>query len=125
MSDKIEPALTAEEWGMRAFWRSKHMVDVDHLDGGLCVRVNAGGGNPDRGIGTIPPEEIPALIAIANAVLPDSDRRKITRETIELLRAAGDRLPGKFANSPDPDEQGLAIHALAVALESYLPPTDG
>lgn len=118
MSDKVEPALSAEEWRLRAFWRSKHMVDEDTLDGGLTVRVNAGGGNPGRGIGTIPVEEIPALIALANDAIPDSDRRKITREKIRLLRDRA--FIAKRVNDATSKEADAELMALADALESYL-----
>lgn len=66
-------------------------------------------------------DELPQVIAFANAALPDSDPRKITRETVATLRnhayysKHGDA-HGRLAMTAD------ALAALADALESYLPP---
>jgi hypothetical protein len=61
----------------------------------------------------------PKLIALANAALPDSDRRKITREKLATIRLALDLLPRA-------DDEDVMAHQAANefvdGLESYLPP---
>lgn len=58
-------------------------------------------------VGALPesPDDLAAVIGFANAALPDSDPRKITRKHVELLR-----------------ETVAPLRAFADALESYLPP---
>lgn len=66
-------------------------------------------------------DDYPRLIAVANAALPDSDPRKITRAMVVELRkrALGHPLGyGEWSkNPPDPE-----LTKIADALESYLPP---
>jgi hypothetical protein len=59
--------------------------------------------------------ELPRLIALANAALPDNDPRKITRERLGLLA---------YANGRDELSQGEweEVKAFVAALQSYLPP---
>lgn len=63
-----------------------------------------------------------ALIAVANAALPDSDPRKFTRATIAMLRRKAD----VFHPTPESPMLGrmrdTELDAFADALESYLPP---
>jgi hypothetical protein len=66
----------------------------------------------------LPIESATAYIAIANAALPDSDPRKITREKIALLR-----IPHLSTVDGDPAAYPTEeLAAFADALESYLPP---
>ena len=65
MTEPIEPALTPAEW------RKFNPRDIHTLD--IVER----------------PE---ILVAIGNFALPDSDPRKITRETVKRLRALADHL---------------------------------
>jgi hypothetical protein len=103
-SDRIEPALSASDW---AFPRVTLAVD---------------GGSPYEMLG---PEDfarnatdLPALIALANAALPDSDLRKIRHHWISWLREEADILKRGGAGA------GALIAAeIADALESYLPPS--
>lgn len=64
MSEKIEPALTAELWEAVRLSR----------DGALAMVVHSGGKYPA------------SAIAILNDLLPDSDPRKITRRMVEIIR---------------------------------------
>lgn len=97
MSEKIEPALSEEEWEDVLRIVSVHGPD------GLALAV----GYEDC-IG--PNEEARAYsIAINNAALPDDDRRKITREMVNDLRRID-------------SEEYPPLSRIADALESYLPP---
>jgi hypothetical protein len=102
---KIEPALSAEQW-------ADLLTCIGYIDWGtgiVDVVVNS-------------PAE---LIAVANAALPDSDPRKITRGKIELLRGLVEFAAGAY-DSPalQKETQAEADKAYLVldALESYLPP---
>lgn len=121
MTDKIEPALSAEEWKKardegathhdECFWLdNRFSVSASLYDGELIIATENG-----NSVGSI--DRPAALIALANAALPDSDRRKITREKIAVIRqCAFDNLPylaGAVAK---------AMVEFADALESYLPP---
>lgn len=103
MSDtpKIDPALTPEEWTeMRG---AGDLIGRPYYYSGIVQR-SAIAGMPEMGI------------ALLNDLLPDDDRRKITRAWVEALRAVTqhnpDTLPG----------YGVPLRQLADALESYLPP---
>jgi hypothetical protein len=93
MSEKIEPALTPEQW------KIAHTGAID-----VCGLYYQGDGA--------------MAIAIINAELPDTDPRKITREWIQHLRTASDRVE-------DLEGDGTvwrALDRIADALQSYLPP---
>ena len=113
MTDRIEPALTAEEWEEHGGDTVDGYIDWDVM----IVDVNAHHA-PDRS------RFIPGLIALANDALKPDDKRKITRETVAMLRRAG--APSNLLNDPyesDPVSPYAAeLNALAAALASYLPP---
>lgn len=90
MSEEIEPALTADDWA-----RELSVADLH------------------------PFLDTEKIIAVANAALPDSDPRKITRERIALLRVElGWAENAEYSNDPE-------ARRFLDALESYLPPTEG
>ena len=102
MSEKIGSALTDIEW----------------------EEVSAGLWPLDARVGA-ELVSLPQAIAIANAALPDTDPRKITRDWVIALRAEAERgrradvrgdNAGFSAIDPDTADQ------IANALESYLPP---
>lgn len=96
MSEKIEPALTSQQW-----------AEVESYDGPLFY---------DEAIQNCPPESLPYLIALANAALPDSDPRKITREKVDALRIT-------LLNKGSAFGKGFGlVNQIADALSSYLPP---
>jgi hypothetical protein len=99
MTDRIEPALTAEEWAKRV-----GVYGWDYGSGFIVDRPHA-------------------IIAVLNAALPDADPRKITRKHIAMLREAGrqrDSLSPPYLDITLDDAAELL--AFADALESYLPP---
>jgi hypothetical protein len=112
MSEKIEPALSAEEWKAGRFGDQSQFVEISGV-GDLDVA------NEDRYSGQV--VDAVKVIALANAALPDSDPRKITREKILLVRSAIVHEPYAGSSSPNPDG-AAALQAFADALESYLPP---
>lgn len=101
MTEKIPPALSPEEWAEPA-----NVGYFDWPNGIVDVSSDT------------PPDRLPAqIIALANAALPDSDARKITREKIKMLRDyAADitRIGG--------GRHGGELDHLADELEAYLPP---
>lgn len=103
MTDKIEPALTPEEW--------RDALSEDMRDG-LAYEVSYLWGR----------ERPHAAIAIANAALPDSDPRKLAREMVRYLLEIA-----RFCESVSEERTGeiepeTKLRDIAAALESYLPP---
>jgi hypothetical protein len=120
--DRIEPALSAEEWALSAKMDHDTAGDVgvrvDEVERGVLeLTVDVPG---EFSIG-VPARLLPATIALANAALKDDDKRKITRAMVADLReaaashAAYDSLP-QFA------ALAARVSRFADALESYLPP---
>lgn len=128
MTDKPEPVLSAEEWDAvlgEAYTVSGSIhldYDVTHYEGLERIReVRHRVADPA------------AVIAIHNNRLPDSDRRKITREWVTMLRAAAvaarnddhyfARELGEEEWTPGREVRIAArCEAIADALASYLPP---
>jgi hypothetical protein len=96
MSEKIEPVLTEEEWALGPGVADLHPV----FDGAK-------------------------IIAVANARLPESDPRKITREKIAAMRLVFDQWdgcgPGEYLGDR---EEYTSLERFLDALESYLPPSN-
>lgn len=101
MTDRLDPALSAEEW--REFQRDlQHGLEIGLLPDGVGYEV----------------AHCAYYIAVNNAALPDTDPRKITREWVTFLR---EQAVGAFSS----DYRGAdaaEFTAMADALESYLPP---
>ena len=137
MSEMIAPALSADEW-------LGHPVDVGvglvklYLDDDsthATADTEALGYGPRylRAIWKSARDEqtlshMPAIIALANAALPDDDPRKLTRAKVGMLRVVADVLE---ALTHDTDVRAAGVERLmavaylrdhANALESYLPP---
>lgn len=106
MSEKIEPALTPEEWAK---------VVAEHTEtpfsAPTSIYYDLIGGNPDG---------CAEIIALNNFVLPHDDPRKITREKLKVMRAAADSIKDEFGIGHD--DEYSTLYSLADALESYLPP---
>lgn len=101
---KIEPALTPEEW------RELRAGKLDLYDTFVSAASDA---------------DTVKLIAALNDDLPDSDRRKITREKIGVIRLACIALDtDEKAFDVDNSPYVRALVAFADALESYLPPPE-
>ena len=60
-----------------------------------------------------------AAMAVANDALSDDDPRKITREKIEMIRAAANSVADEVVEG---SHRVTDLRAFADALESYLPP---
>lgn len=101
MSEKIEPALSAEEWATA--------LEPDSRDA-LAYEVTYLWGR-SRPAGAI---------AIANTALPDSDPRKITREMVDEVRRVASAINPSAADA-DGEESVRSLARIADALESYLP----
>lgn len=130
MTDKIEPALTAEQWSDLARDalilgdpQDKHSPRIVADEEGLSVQ-------DDWGEATGAP--LPAVIAIANAALPDTDPRKITREKVAAMRQAADEFLSYLGRDYGPKDNwgrapeyfaafGTETIKFADALASYLP----
>lgn len=102
MSEKIEPALSAEEWQkveepMVTGKQSALRYLFDEID-----------------------EE--QAIALANNALRDNDPRKITRKIVAEIRDCAEIMDGEYAFEPVRRAQAARITAFANALASYLPP---
>jgi hypothetical protein len=121
--DKVEPALTADDWAGGVYWdysatrRPAASDDTPH--------VELTGDDARR-----------AVIALANAELPADDPRKITRDWVGLLGTAQKEAriaaPVYCSNSeggqPCPECQAALdtfcarLRGMADALAAYLPP---
>ena len=128
MTDRIEPALSAEEWAEKKAllnrdrrgnrWGPSAIVDGEWLEIRTDTPVEY---RSDR------VSSLPALIALANAALPDSDPRKITRDDVRTLLSANKLVREVII---DCSEHELAefeamadrLGRLASTLHSYLPP---
>lgn len=100
MTEKIEPALSAEEWA------EVSRMEIEAVAAQFYERPVA-------------------VVAFANAALPDSDPRKITRETVNLLReiVANEHESAKLNEPSNIGEAEISgLTQLADALKSYLPP---
>ena len=93
MTEKIEPALSAEEWAGKVEYEYSVNHGSEYLADG--------------------PEAAHKIIALANHELPDDDPRKITREKLTAFVRMDLRGP--------PGVPGHFTEFLR-ALESYLPP---
>lgn len=112
----IPPALTFREWvrgrtdrgDLRIELENGDMLTVSMPPSATGIRADAvRWGITISGMA----DDFAALIALANAALPDEDPRKLRREHVEVLRSAPDG-PGDV--SP--------LFELADAIESFLPP---
>jgi hypothetical protein len=125
MSEKIESALTDEEW---TAIRTGEFPRGGTINARLDV-IDVNGGDFAGSM-------IPAVIAALNDKLEDSDPRKITREKIARLRDFLGRYAASLGPTPADHDSVQAILAgtyeptlelpetrfFLKALESYLPP---
>jgi hypothetical protein len=126
MGEKIEPAMTPKEWnepeidvGCGLVWLgldaspSRATGDTEAMEMGPPYLVATWNSVNDEQTLT----RLPAIIALANAALPDDDPRKVTHETVRALRSAGWALDGAHQT-----DHGDRVRRVADVLESYLPP---
>lgn len=137
MPDRIEPALTAEQWSDLARVEGCRVSD---FDGTFTATFTHPFDEHGRGIAlsddaslisVFHAEPVRAIIALANAALPDSDPRKITREWVNAIRNASPSLPTPRNNTEwvttgqalaTAEAHRAVLDLIADALESYLPP---
>lgn len=122
MTDRIEPALTSHDL---AEWLEEPsgfaMVDLvtfGRSAKGITIGPTYAADGLPFGISTA---QIPALIALLIAALPDSDPRKITRETIAALDHVLDEA-GIVGLGYSPYTVEDRLRPIRDALESHLPP---
>jgi hypothetical protein len=110
MMDKIEPALSAEEWTTPHATRESGYAAAEP-EGLVLAKM------PGAYLGHhVDAWDIPTLIALANHALPDSDPRKITRELLARIR--------EIVSQSDIAYTSDDVDAFVDALESYLPPPE-
>ena len=113
MSDKIDPVLTAREW---AHWLGEN--------DDLRLQIDAA----CDGVGYSLRQDPAALIALANAALPDDSPYKITRADAIATANAATLLNAVQELAPDaPDDLGVGygithLRNLAAKLAALLPP---
>ena len=110
----MKPAVTREQWAQffgEGGYTPLYATVVQRNHDGTFIVFPEGEG------AMFFPDELPGLIALANAALPDDDR-KITRGHIAALRNATVR----DVIGDEDREQTSILRNLADALESYLPP---
>ena len=113
----MKPAVTREQWAQffgEGGYTTVAYNDVQRNHDGTFIVFPEGEG------AMFFPDELPGLIALANAALPDDDPRKFRREHIAALRDATVR----DVIGDEDREQTNILRNLADALESYLPPED-
>lgn len=120
-TETIQPALTPDEWDSLSFWEpsGSDCSDVFEIDQGTIVA-----GHTSRHE-YYEFRRFTAIMALANAALPDDDPRKITRERVEALRIAMEYWQPRDGDGVAWDEY-RAVHAtlrdLHSALAALLPP---
>lgn len=115
MSDtttEIQPALSPDEWALH---RSDRGLEVQAFPEEASMNIQDWGAMSQVSVGS---EDLPAIIALANAALPDSDGRKITRETVRALR---DWIV-PCNNHAGFRQLAVLLHHHASALAALLPP---
>lgn len=114
----IDSVLSADEWKRLEVEREVRLpgavtARVLPIGGGIDL-WGAGGG---RATFHLPADATAALIAVLNDSLPESDRRKVTRDKLAAMRNSATKEMGGAEGDPD----DRAVYAFANALESYLP----
>jgi hypothetical protein len=113
----IEPALTAEEWANTSATRGRDGWEVAIEAGdGISFRYDADkAGSDDIGV---PVSALPAVVALANAALPDDDPRKLVAADVKALNESAELIEGEYHHSLLPS----ALCALAARIAALLPP---
>lgn len=119
-ADRIEPAPSPEIWARLNKSQNHGQFAGITVQGGNDYEIGATAEregrlrNLDDAEAHDNAKRYVAAIAALNAALSDSDPRKITRETVDRVRGAGENLLGL--------KDGERLERIADALESYLPP---
>jgi hypothetical protein len=113
--NEIPPALTPDEWKRRAMGQ-RPLVEAE---------LGTVGENDEHtlyitdDLNAFGADNLPGLIALANAALPDTDPRKITRHHVWIVRTLADHVDTQHPGGIRFRREALE---LAAVLESYLPP---
>lgn len=116
MADKIQPALSAEEWAnYKGAGVTRGDSNIHVSDDRILV---AQGELYHRNYADLPPDIQPALIALANRI-----GRYFTWEMVDALRAGANAVHSEFqtTNNPEPYPSS-ELEAIADLFESLLPP---
>lgn len=112
MREKIEAALSMDEWANRSVTRfDVQPIVVVNLPGdSIAIRIDSSGSIVAEKPGTLA-----AIMAMANDALPDTDPRKITWALVKHLRDTAYTAADGYSGP-------TWLADLADALASYLPP---
>lgn len=119
MTDAIAPALTPEEWdkaaieGSISLFLDQRFVPLEIMTEPDCVSLRREGMGDEMEVFAA---EAPPVIALLNAMLPDTDPRRITWAMLDQLRKAVRGTDWTGASVPPLEERFID------ALASYLPP---
>ncbi len=114
VSDTLRSALSAEEWTTGALSERESMsAYLDGTEGFRLVTSN----NESGSAAIFEPSELPGLIALANAALPEGSPHRITRADVTMLREAADNDHAAY-------EHYDRLTALADKLAAFLPPSN-
>lgn len=120
----IKPALTPKEW-KEVFARiGPHMVVAERTAtqrnvGGFDIRLNAGGGNPDRAVASFTPEQAHAIAALALAYQPFGFHPEVVSSLRNLKRRLGDA----SLSLSDGTEIPSVLDYVADRIEALSPPS--
>jgi hypothetical protein len=116
MTDRILPALSAAAWReVREYLASNSPIPLgEYLQAIVDDQQETARWSLEN--------TAAGMIAALNDALPDSDPRKITRETVRYLRELANFLESVSEERTGIAEPEMQLRAIADALESYLPP---
>jgi hypothetical protein len=128
MVDEIRAALTAEEWSASEATRDAHdaramgacnSVSRNSDTGELFVREMYGARLHPREdqIATVYVEALPALIALANAALPDGHPNKITRRLVDAVKWSAGAVRNEAAEFRKLGDEQVARNRDAIAAD--------
>ncbi len=127
MNDELKPALTPEQWTDQRLWRDQ---PNSGRDDSIDVKLHH---DPNRGVGLEIshydsrdsesyhdyPSDLIAIIALANAALPDDSQYKITREDVRAVGRAMEKIRRAF---PSEFTVLVDLKTLAAKIAALLPP---
>lgn len=121
MSGELRPALTPEDWGKRSHNNQETGVGVWLDEDGLGTGCDPFGAETTH---VRDPGDLAAVIALANAALPDDSPYKITHDLVDFLRSAAHDAEARYDNTDEVADLELArqLERWVGALGALLPP---